>query len=80
MSEILDDIFDDILDGNIAGVKANVQAALDAGLAPGTILNEGMIAAMSEVGQRYECGDIYVAEMLTFLTLNSLRVNGRFIL
>ena len=64
VNDILDDIYDDILDGNIAGVKTNVQAALDAGLVPGTILNEGMIAAMSEVGQRYECGDIYVAEML----------------
>ena len=64
MSEILDEIFDDILDGNIAGVKSHVQAALDAGLAPGAILNEGMIAAMSEVGQRYERGEIYVSEML----------------
>jgi len=64
MNEILDEIYDDILAGNISGVKANVQAALDAGLAPGAILNEGMIAAMSEVGQLYESGDIYVAEML----------------
>ena len=44
---------------------------LDAGLAPETILNDGMIAAMAEVGARYECGDIYVAEM--FISAKTLQ-------
>jgi 5-methyltetrahydrofolate--homocysteine methyltransferase len=68
---ILDSIFDAVLEGNIPGAPALVQQALDAGLAPETILNDGMIAAMAEVGARYECGDIYVAEM--FISAKTLQ-------
>ena len=68
---ILDAIFDAVLEGDIPGAPRLVQQALDAGLAPETILNEGMIAAMAEVGARYECGDIYVAEM--FISAKTLQ-------
>ena len=68
---ILDAIFDAVLEGDIPGAPALVQQALDAGLAPETILNDGMIAAMAEVGARYECGDIYVAEM--FISAKTLQ-------
>ncbi len=68
---ILDAIFDAVLEGDIPGAPGLVQQALDAGLAPETILNEGMIAAMAEVGARYECGDIYVAEM--FISAKTLQ-------
>lgn len=63
--ELLDALFAAILDGDIPGAPGAVQAALDAGLEPERILNEGMIAAMSRVGELYECGDYYVAEMFT---------------
>jgi 5-methyltetrahydrofolate--homocysteine methyltransferase len=68
---ILDAIFDSVLEGDIPGAPGLVQQALDAGLAPETILNDGMIAAMAEVGARYECGDIYVAEM--FISAKTLQ-------
>ncbi len=68
---ILDAIFDAVLEGDIPGAPGLVQQALDAGLAPETILNDGMIAAMAEVGARYECGDIYVAEM--FISAKTLQ-------
>ncbi len=68
---ILDAIFDAVLEGNLPGAPVLVQQALDAGLAPETILNDGMIAAMAEVGARYECGDIYVAEM--FISAKTLQ-------
>jgi 5-methyltetrahydrofolate--homocysteine methyltransferase len=61
----IDAVYDAVLEGDIPGAPGLVQAALAAGLEPETILNEGMIAAMAEVGNRYECGDIYVAEMFT---------------
>ena len=63
--ELLDELFATILDGDIPSAPGKVQAALGAGLSPETILNEGMIAAMTRVGELYECGDYYVAEMFT---------------
>ena len=64
MEEVLQKIFDAVLEGDFDGVKNNVQASLDTGLDPNVILNDGMIAAMREVGARFEAGDYYVPEML----------------
>lgn len=64
MEEVLKRLFDAVLEGDFDGVKTNVQAALDANLDPNVILNEGMIAAMREVGTRFEAGEYYVPEML----------------
>ena len=64
MEEVLQKLFDAVLEGDFDGVKTNVQAALDAKLDPNVILNEGMIAAMREVGCRFEAGEYYVPEML----------------
>ncbi|MDR3343523.1 MAG: corrinoid protein [Treponema sp.] len=41
-----------------------VQEALIAGLDPVNILNEGMINAMSVVGEKFQAGEIFVPEML----------------
>jgi 5-methyltetrahydrofolate--homocysteine methyltransferase len=57
-------IFDAILEGDAETAKEQVQAALAANLEPSAILNEGMIAAMSEVGRQFEAGDFFVPEML----------------
>jgi 5-methyltetrahydrofolate--homocysteine methyltransferase len=64
MSNELDDLYEGILDGDMGTTPNNVQTALDAGLAPDVILNEGMISAMSEVGQLFEEGEYFVPEML----------------
>lgn len=64
MEEVLKKIFEAVLEGDFDGVKTNVQAALDAKLDPTVVLNEGMIAAMREVGCRFEAGEYYVPEML----------------
>ena len=64
MDETLKKLFDAILEGDVEGAKTNVQKALDAQLDPTTILNEGMIAAMREVGCLFEAGEYYVPEML----------------
>jgi len=64
MDEVLKNLFDAIVDGDLDGVTSNLQAALDAKLEPAVILNDGMIAAMREVGCRFEAGDYYVPEML----------------
>lgn len=64
MDPILQDIYQAILDGNHKIVSAKVIAALDAGIGPATILNDGMVAAMGEVGRLFEEGEYYVPEML----------------
>jgi 5-methyltetrahydrofolate--homocysteine methyltransferase len=64
MVPILEEIYQDILDGRHREVEANILAALQTGLNPKTILDEGMIAAMSEVGRLFDCGDFYVPEMI----------------
>jgi len=57
-------IFDSVIEGDAAGVESKVQSALDAGTGAEKILNEALIAAMEEVGRRYEEGDFFVPEML----------------
>src|SRR5678815_3870058 len=64
MEDIVKKLFEAVLEGDFDGVKTNVQSALDANLDPTIILNNGMIAAMREVGVRFEAGEYYVPEML----------------
>ncbi len=64
MDSTLTVIFNGILEGDREAVKTEVQAALAQGLAPEQILNQGMIAAMAEVGRLFEEGEYFVPEML----------------
>ncbi len=64
MHPTVQSLFDCILEGMEEEAPAKVQAAMDAGIAPATILNEGMIEAMAEVGKRFEDGDYFLPEML----------------
>ena len=65
MEDIIHDkIYNSILEGDSVTAKAGVEQALEAGLNPNVILQEGMIAAMKEVGRRFEEGDYFVPEML----------------
>jgi 5-methyltetrahydrofolate--homocysteine methyltransferase len=64
MNETFSDLYNAIIDGDAAGAKTGVQKALDADQEPGLILSDGMIAAMKEVGRRFEEGDFFVPEML----------------
>jgi 5-methyltetrahydrofolate--homocysteine methyltransferase len=62
--EHIRNIYNCILDGDMGGTSEAVQAAIDKGLPPGQIMNEGMIAAMAEVGRLFEEGEYFVPEML----------------
>ncbi len=64
MDEKISTVYNAILDGDVTGAKDSIQAALMADLQPENILTNGMIAAMNEVGRRFEAGDYYVPEML----------------
>jgi 5-methyltetrahydrofolate--homocysteine methyltransferase len=64
MNEIVQQVFQGIVDGDQEQVADKVDAALQAGVAARTILDEGMLAAMAEVGRLFEEGECYVPEML----------------
>jgi 5-methyltetrahydrofolate--homocysteine methyltransferase len=60
----LTELYNAVIDGDAAQVQAGVKAALAQGTPAEGILNEGLIAAMNEVGRRYEEGEFFVPEML----------------
>jgi 5-methyltetrahydrofolate--homocysteine methyltransferase len=53
-----------VIDGDTSTVKAQAQQCIDAGMPAETVLNEGLIAAMKEVGRRFEEGEYFLPEML----------------
>jgi 5-methyltetrahydrofolate--homocysteine methyltransferase len=64
MEQIVQEVYDGVINGENTVVQLKVQQGLEAGVDPAVILNQGMIAAMAEVGKRFEEGEYYVPEML----------------
>ncbi len=60
----LDDLRQSVVDGDMNRAQELVQKALESNIAPEQILKEGLVAAMTEVGRRFECNEFYVPEML----------------
>jgi 5-methyltetrahydrofolate--homocysteine methyltransferase len=60
----LTEIYEQVIEGNAPSVQAGVQSALSQGISADVILNQALIAAMNEVGHRFEEGEFYVPEML----------------
>ena len=60
----LEQIYNDVVNGEMDEVEAGVIAALAAGTAAERILQEGLIAAMDQIGKLFEEGEIFVPEML----------------
>ena len=61
---ILDDLRKSVIDGELNVTQNQVHQALAENIPPEKILTDGLIAAMSEVGQMFENGEFYVPEML----------------
>jgi 5-methyltetrahydrofolate--homocysteine methyltransferase len=64
MEPNLQTIFDAVVSGNRAAVEAGVKAALQAKVPAEKVLSSSLIAAMNEVGARFERQEFYVPEML----------------
>lgn len=60
----LKNIYENVIEGATPEVESGVKAALAEGFSAQVILNEALIAAMDEVGRRFEEGDFFVPEML----------------
>jgi len=64
MDAQLQPVYQSILDGQHKDIILQVEKVLQNGVSPKTILEEGMIAAMAEVGRLFEVGEYYIPEML----------------
>ena len=61
---ILRDISENLQKGKAKIVKELVQQAIDEGADPEQILNEGLLAGMSVIGEKFKNNEIYVPEVL----------------
>jgi len=64
MSNIFDEIQEAIIRGQAPEVSELTQKALDMGKDAKTILNEALIPAMTVVGEKFQKGEFYIAEMM----------------
>lgn len=60
----IEDIFHAVVHFDQAGVKETVQKEIDKGTPVDDILNDGLIAALDEVGKKFSDGELFVPEML----------------
>ena len=64
MSDTLQMIKDAVITRQRAEIQKLVKAAVDDGLDPNSIINDGLIPAMDEVGRQFGESEIFVPEML----------------
>ncbi len=62
--ELLDDIFEAVMEQDEDEVVRTVGESMDRKMDVHTVLDEGLIAAMDEVGEAFSSGSIFVPEML----------------
>ena len=61
---VLEQIKENLMKGKANDVKTLVEQALNDGEEPGKILNEGLLAGMSIIGERFKNNEVYVPEVL----------------
>jgi 5-methyltetrahydrofolate--homocysteine methyltransferase len=64
MSEVLGKIAETLIDGNIGKVVSLTKEALDGGISPQHILDQGLLAGMDVVGQRFKADEMFIPEVL----------------
>ena len=64
MSELLGKMAESLIAGNIDEVVNMTKEALDAGTAPADILDQGLLAGMDVVGQRFKAEEMFIPEVL----------------
>ena len=61
---ILNEISENMQKGKAKVVTELVQQALDEGVAPEQILNEGLLAGMSVIGEKFKRNEVYIPQVL----------------
>jgi len=64
MSPLLEKVAEAVIEGQAEEAASAVRVALEGGLGPAVVLNDGLIATMGDVGQRFERGELFLPEML----------------
>ena len=64
MEAILKEIFELVIAGQRDVMPDKVKQALEEGIEAEEVLNQSLVGAMREVGDRFERGEYYVPEML----------------
>ncbi|MCD8356927.1 MAG: corrinoid protein [Clostridia bacterium] len=64
MSEVLNEISEWLQKGRAPKVKAAVSKALEEGIPASTILQEGLLAGMDIIGQKFKNNEVFVPEVL----------------
>ena len=62
--ELFLDMQDAIIDGQKDEAVAAARAALDEGYAPQTVISDGVVPAMTIVGEKFECAEFFLPEMM----------------
>lgn len=63
-SEILEQLSESLIKGQAPAVKELTQKAIDAGISAEQILNDGLVAGMSVIGDRFKRNEVYIPEVL----------------
>jgi len=64
MNNFLEEIKEAVINGHTSKVQDLTRAALDDGETPQTVLNKGLVPAMSIVGEKFQKGEFYISEMM----------------
>ena len=64
MATLLDEMAQAVIDGDGEQVTALVRKALSDGTAPQKIINDGLIAGMNIVGERFKNGEFFIPEVM----------------
>ena len=62
--EILEQIYDTLLRGRERPLVELVNTALNDGISPSAILDDGLVPAMSKLGEQYNEGKVFVTELM----------------
>lgn len=63
-AEILEQIAESLIKGQAPAVKELTQKAVDDGMSVEEILNDGLVAGMSVIGDRFKRNEVYIPEVL----------------
>ena len=61
---VLKEISELVATGKVMNIKAKVQEAVDAGIAANTILDEGLMPGINEIGEKFAREEVFVPQVL----------------
>lgn len=61
---MLNKIYDAMMNGDIASIGQLTKDALDENIVPKTIIDDGLLRAMNEIGELFKNGELFVPEVL----------------